>query len=539
MTSIMKTELVKEHLIEIFSKDEIAQIDFSKVNPKKDILSSIFESLSKNREQYAQFYTHKEIVEFILDNLPINDKSKILDPACGAGAFLIEVISRYNIKPENIFGIDIDPLAISLCKLNSELTKDIKLVNLFNKNSLENIYASGNLERESFDFIIGNPPFKNITKEEYDSKDNLFKEVISGSVNSATLMIARSFELLKNNGYLAFVLPKNLLRVESFNKLRMFILSNFKINLIIDLDHHFKDVRCDQIVLILQKEKLEINRNRNIVKIIPYKKGIDFREAKPYFMDQSDFFKYSFFPLFYNENVKRLADKFLKIDIKLGSKNQIFRGISIGSKHKSIKKEKTPESITCFRGDSIKRFGIKYPLFLDTSILVNSETKKLDRLKTSKIIIQNLCSKEGGIFGALSENNEASLDTVTNIIPLDKSHLKFYLGLLNSKISNFFMTFVIYLNSNFTMHTDKVYIGEIPIKTPDSIQLLSINKLVDKLLSNDDKYSPEFFEIYNELNGKLYELYDLNTQEILIIEDSVKEVMSKKQNGRKDEQFIG
>src|SRR3989344_4885112 len=474
MTSIMKTELVKEHLIEIFSKDEIAQIDFSKVNPKKDILSSIFESLSKNREQYAQFYTHKEIVEFILDNLPINDKSKILDPACGAGAFLIEVISRYNIKPENIFGIDIDPLAISLCKLNSELTKDIKLVNLFNKNSLENIYASGNLERESFDFIIGNPPFKNITKEEYDSKDNLFKEV-----------------------------------------------------------------RCDQIVLILQKEKLEINRNRNIVKIIPYKKGIDFREAKPYFMDQSDFFKYSFFPLFYNENVKRLADKFLKIDIKLGSKNQIFRGISIGSKHKSIKKEKTPESITCFRGDSIKRFGIKYPLFLDTSILVNSETKKLDRLKTSKIIIQNLCSKEGGIFGALSENNEASLDTVTNIIPLDKSHLKFYLGLLNSKISNFFMTFVIYLNSNFTMHTDKVYIGEIPIKTPDSIQLLSINKLVDKLLSNDDKYSPEFFEIYNELNGKLYELYDLNTQEILIIEDSLKEVMSKKQNGRKDEQFIG
>jgi tRNA1(Val) A37 N6-methylase TrmN6 len=535
MINMMNQELIKGRLGEVFSGEEIERIKFSKINPKKDVLSSIFESLSKNREKYAQFYTHKEIVDFILDNIPLEENYKVLDPACGAGAFLIEVLSRNNHQPNKVYGIDIDPLAINLCKLNAELTTEKKLINLFNRNSLQDINNFSDLKKEDFDIIIGNPPFKSLKKDEYDSNDPLFRLVSNGTVNSASLMIVRSFQLLKEGGYLAFVLPKNLLRVDSFSKLRKFILSNFCIKIIFDLDHHFKDVRCDEIVLVLKKTNSEKERDSNLVRIIPYKKGTEFGKALDYKIKQSEFKEYSFYPLFYNEKVMGLAKRLLGVNSKLKDNAQIFRGISISSASKLLSKEIVGNKMVCYRGDSIKRFGIKYPLFLDIQKLKISDKKKLERLMKDKIVIQNICSKEGGIFAMLSSSKEASIDTVTNIIPNEKKNLKFLIGLLNSKLSNFFMTFVIYLNSNFTMHTDKIYIGEIPFKQPEDAKLEEINNLVDELMQIEDKYSDEFFNTYSKLNNYIYKLYNLNSQEVMIIENSLKEVMSKKQNGRKDE----
>ena len=66
----------------------------------------------------------------------------------------------------------------------------------------------------------------------------------------------RALELLKEGGWLGFVLPKNLLRVDSFKGIRKHILDNCVIHQVFDIGHYFKDVRCDQIILILQKIKL-------------------------------------------------------------------------------------------------------------------------------------------------------------------------------------------------------------------------------------------------------------------------------------------
>ena len=249
-----------------------------------------------------------------------------------------------------------------------------------------------------------------------------------------------------------------------------------------------------------------------------------------YIVIQEEFLKYSFFPIFSNKDILRLSDKLLQVKNKLKDNGEIFRGISIPPTHPSLSSKKFKEfNNICFRGDSIQRFGIKYPLYLNISILGNGELKKAERLKSDKIILQNIYSKEGGICATLSSENEISIDTVTNIIPHVKSLLKYFVGLLNSRIGNFFMTFIIYLNSNFTMHTDKRYIGEMPIVIPEQKTLKEIGKLVDKLLSVKDKYSDEFFDSYNRLNQHLYRVYSLNDNEINTIENSLKEVMSKKQ----------
>jgi tRNA1(Val) A37 N6-methylase TrmN6 len=494
---------------------------------KKDFFSYTFEKNTpiETRHENGQYFTHKELVRLILDKIKINKDSKVLDPTCGAGAFLIEASDKTNIN--NIYGVDIDKNALSLCKLNLNSKSKSHPQNL-----IEADFIKDNLfEKEFFDVIIGNPPFINLKADgsDYDTKYPLYSEVLFGIGNSSTLVLAKSYELLKEGGYLGFVLPKNLLRVDSFNKIREFIVKNTKIISIIDVDHHFKDVRCDQILLVLQKKKLNSEELKNhFVSVTPYRKSAGLINTQNYLISQSEFLNYSFFPLFYSKEIKKIADRLLKVNTTLSDYSDIYRGLSISSSHNSLSRSKKRGLIKCYRGDSIKRFGLKYYLYLDKLKLSENEKNKLLKLWVDKIVIQNLFSKEGGIFLNYSKSDEVSLDTVTNIIPLKNINLYTLLGLLGSKLVNFFLINIIYLNSNFTMHTDKAYIGKIPIILPDKQKENLIQKYTTNLLNIEDKYSKEFKNVYDKLNKIIYGLYGLSEGDINLIEESLKGAMSKK-----------
>ena len=91
--------------------------------------------------------------------------------------------------------------------------------------------------------------------KDFDPKESLYTYLIRGPVNAATLMIGRALEILKPGGILAFVLPKTILRVESYSRLREYLLRNTKIIQVFDIGLKFKDVRGEQIILIIKKEK--------------------------------------------------------------------------------------------------------------------------------------------------------------------------------------------------------------------------------------------------------------------------------------------
>jgi len=125
-------------------------------------------------------YTPQWIVELILDNLDYKNniyQKKIIDPACGDGAFLREVLVRLiedakkskignqTIKEKienNIFGFDIDENAIKKCILILDGIaqrynfKDIKW-NILKTDSLDKSFVSKFFN--SFDFVVGNPPY--------------------------------------------------------------------------------------------------------------------------------------------------------------------------------------------------------------------------------------------------------------------------------------------------------------------------------------------------------------------------------------------
>jgi len=494
---------------------------------KKDFFSYTFEKNTsvEIRHENGQYFTHKELVNLIIDRVKITQDSKVLDPTCGAGAFLIEALHKTSIN--NIYGVDIDKNALTLCEQNLISKSNIKSKNLFLGDFIKETF----FKKEFFDVIIGNPPFKNLKSNgsDYNPRHPIYKEALSGVANSATLVLAKSYELLKEDGYLGFVLPKNFLRVDSFKNIRNLILNKTKIIEIIDVDHHFKDVRCDQILLIVQKKKLNFEeQKKHFVKITPYKKGIILEEQESYQIPQSEFFNYSFYPVFYSEETKKLADKLLTIDKNLNDYAQIYRGISISSSHNSLSKDVNLDKIKCYRGDSIKRFGLKYYLYLDKSKLQPIEKNKLEKLLKEKIVIQNIFSKEGGIYLNLSKAEEVSLNTVTNIIPNAGIDPYVLTGILGSRLSNLFIIYVLFLNSNFTMHTDKAYLGKIPIIIPEGEIKKQIQEYVKKLLKISDKYSKDFNETYAKLNQIIYQIYGLSKIEIEILEDLLRRVMSKK-----------
>lgn len=511
----------------------------------KDILSQLFEKIQDRaiRKKFGQFFTPIELTEFIISSIPVKEGSKILDPACGAGTFLVSALNKNKENVHNLYGFDIDDLAINLCRLNLRQHTKTEHPNLVKINTLNdfdlNLFFPEVSLNGGFDIIIGNPPFSVLKKGiDYESNSMLYSQVSNGNINSATLFIMKSYSLLRENGYLGFVLPKTMLRVKSFAKLRNFLLKNTKLLTIYDLDHYFRDVRGDQIVVILQKKKLTAEeQQQNKIKVLVFKKGLPFKSPYEYSISQSQFHDFDIFPIFYAKEILNIAPKLLAINSTLNSVSggEIFRGLGLNPNHKSIINVREDGRLTLYKGKSIGRFATSHKFFMDLSNLENMHQNKVKRLQTTKIVTQNIMSREGGIVAALSNANEVDLDTVTNICVKDRKYMKYVLGLLNSRLANFFMIFVVFLHSNFTMHLDKEYLGRLPIVIPSEGDLKEVSDSVDVLMRIEDRYSKEFFTEYDKLNNKLFDIYGFDNTERKLVEGCLKDIMSVRHYGRSNE----
>ncbi len=114
-----------------------------------------------------------------------------------------------------------------------------------------------------YDLIIGNPPYfvlpkKNVAKDYLDYFD--------GRPNIFILFIVKSLRELNEKGILSFVLPKNFLNCQYYNKLRKCIYENYKILHIEDYSNaKYIETGQETIVFILQKKR-GINK-KNVLKI--------------------------------------------------------------------------------------------------------------------------------------------------------------------------------------------------------------------------------------------------------------------------------
>ena len=174
--------------------------------------TSISEEGSTRGKEAGAYYTPIPVVNFMLaemeDRCPLSRGTRILDPACGSGAFLVQCYRRLiereypptgnapgpiklrELLQEHIFGVDRDPAACSVTELRLILTlldycnppdleddKRVKLPSLREENIFYADFFGDDpklhslLSRRKFDWVIGNPPWKKLNSQKLKPKD--------------------------------------------------------------------------------------------------------------------------------------------------------------------------------------------------------------------------------------------------------------------------------------------------------------------------------------------------------------------------------
>lgn len=263
----------------------------------KDILGDFFEGIIREgfKQTKGQFFTPINVVKFMLygiqaDKLAINNINKngeipyMIDPSAGSGTFLIEYMKfiTENIKyrfrdkidknratedkmeewfyPDHrenkwakdyIYGIEINFNLGTSTKVNMILHGDgstnifvkdgLLSFNQYTKNSAPNalnqsLYSDkiyNKTTNEQFDLILSNPPFS-ITLDK-GTKETLSDSFLFSAENSENLFVERWYQLLKENGRLAVVLPENIFDTTENKYIRLFLYKFFNIKAIVSL----------------------------------------------------------------------------------------------------------------------------------------------------------------------------------------------------------------------------------------------------------------------------------------------------------------
>jgi methylase of polypeptide subunit release factors len=260
-----------------------------------ELISNFYEEfIPKTEENKGTVYTPSFLVNLLIDEcLPLSSKKedsifdvKLIDVSCGSGIFITSaykrLVQRWRIakgidgKPvakekikltdvkkilsKNIFGVDKNETAVKLTKFSLQLAlcqilpnnelwnwSEEKVFDNLTDNIFENDFFDFLVEKkelhDTFDLVIGNPPFESIGKEkyiEYSNKlasiDFKFKTEIP-KYQLALMFLETSHLLLKEKGDLCFIQKSTSLLYNKNDKSQQFknhIFNQFYVHQIID-----------------------------------------------------------------------------------------------------------------------------------------------------------------------------------------------------------------------------------------------------------------------------------------------------------------
>ena len=275
-----------------------------------DVLGTIYEQYltqvqaeRERRRQQGIYYTPRYVVSYIVRNtltraleaaqarggLEAARNLRVLDPACGSGSFLIAAFDeldkwfaqhdeslrdtakrRQHILRENLFGVDLDPQAVEVTRLNLWLRavdareRLPEIPNIRVGNSL--VDESFDWQREfpqvfegdGFDVVVGNPPY--VRQESLSAEFKaLWPEAsyrsYSGRADIYVYFYERAHELLQPGGWFGFISSNKFMRAAYGAKLRKYLLEETKLQEIIDFGELpvFREAATFPVIALTQK----------------------------------------------------------------------------------------------------------------------------------------------------------------------------------------------------------------------------------------------------------------------------------------------
>ncbi|KAB3539074.1 N-6 DNA methylase [Alkaliphilus pronyensis] len=252
------------------------------------------ESVAKRVMMGENPFTDKEKTKGMLSKLL---SIKVIDIACGGGVFLREALNvlsnliiglyssidididaltiKKTLLEKSIYGVDMQKNTVALCKLlllmeykrdGSSSNKEAINLNIFEADGLLLKEINGEPIDNSFDIVIGNPPyigergnkqlFNKIKATEFGNR------YYEGKMDYFYFFIYKGYELLKENATITFITTNYFVTADGGLKLRCFLKENMSFSWLINFNslNLFKEAKGQHNIIFQAKKGKNCNR---------------------------------------------------------------------------------------------------------------------------------------------------------------------------------------------------------------------------------------------------------------------------------------
>lgn len=169
-------EEVKEAYPDVFDREEKIFLDdrsiryvverlqpYTLLGTDRDVIGEAFQAFwgPGLRGEKGQFFTPRNVVRMCVEMLNPKPGERVVDPACGSGGFLVEVLAHTDGGCP-IYGIDKESDLVKICKAYLAILGD-RHTHIYCADSLSrSLWSKDMLQAvadESFDVVLTNPPF--------------------------------------------------------------------------------------------------------------------------------------------------------------------------------------------------------------------------------------------------------------------------------------------------------------------------------------------------------------------------------------------
>jgi type I restriction-modification system DNA methylase subunit len=292
-----------------------------------------------------------------------------------------------------------------------------------------------------FDVVIGNPPYGAwFTDEEASYFEKKFK-VFSGVKDVYALFIENGISLLKQHGYISFIVPSAWIGGPNYLKLRQIILEN-QIDKIVMLPFDvFESAYIDTLVFAISKGH---PKSTHAVKtfIYPKKERLNDIQLSPaaYFkVNQKQWTGSDDKKIILNPSSLNLIEKLSKnIKSRFADQIRIKRGVLFDKKLLTSEK-KNNQCFRYFEGD-IYRYSTNEVLdnWIEFGPALKERPKEFDWFEGKRILLRRLVNRQQRLMASLADNTYITNKNLYSIKAIGKNmSIEIILGILNSKLISY------------------------------------------------------------------------------------------------------
>jgi adenine-specific DNA-methyltransferase len=376
---------------------------------------------------------------------------------------------------------------------------------------------------DGFDIVLGNPPYGYLFKEK--AIFNLMLKTYATAeykIDAYTLFSEKGHQLLSRKGTLCLIIPYTFLSGNYFSRFRKFLNEQNLRRLIVLGKKVFQAADVDTCIFMLNK-----STQTNLVEVADYRTYGNFEFFKD---DKISCIAHGLLFNSYQESILVADEKSIHLYLKMKKNRKVlkdvltfYHGIQSRGDDKAITLKKSANAYPLLKG----RDFFKYKLQPENKFFVYQPENiksggNLDfHLAKKKILIRTTADS---IVATIDYFQHLVLNSVNIAVSqTDDMSLEYILGLINSKLIDFWYQLSVQEPNKTFAEVKIVYLERIPIPTATQSQQDLVVKLVNQILAAKRKdMSADTRELEREIDQLVYQLYDLTPGEIEIVEASAR-----------------